>query len=253
MNSWPRPSFLAHPVSLIVQPGGAIDFSQWERLADDHGAGSFCAKARARVVEATAAAHSPLVGFLRALCLEKSLQALFQQVIIRFGAELQRRFLQCMGGRRTDGLKVKPTEVGDIFEVPTKLHERLAQNMESCIAKSEGHKYFSTCSDKAAVGGFNLQAGLIVLANGTAVVPPPQVRAVTASGGVSRRAAPTAFWGAFGVRCVTSAARNIPTFDITYHTIQGDMQQKSIDWTSPESTESDLGVRYGVVVSVSGV
>lgn len=93
VNSWPRPSFFAHPVFLIVEPGAVTDFSQWDRLADDHGAGPFCVKARARVVEATAAAHSPRVGFL-ALCLEATLQSLFQQVITRFGAELQRRALQ---------------------------------------------------------------------------------------------------------------------------------------------------------------
>lgn len=74
---------------------------------------------------------------------------------------------------RMECLRVRPTEVGDIFEVPPKLQERLARNMASCVAKSQGHRYFSICSDKAAVWGFNLQAGLIPLTDGTALMPPP--------------------------------------------------------------------------------
>lgn len=137
-----------------------------------------------------------------------------------------------MGGRRTDGFKVKPTEVGDIFEVPTRLLERLARNMESCIAKSEGHKYVSICSDKAAVGGFNLHTGLIALADGTAIVPPPQVRA--ASGGCPGELRRQRFWGPSAYGTVRPPPE---TFRIlTSHTIRCwvNFNRKNISWISPK-------------------
>lgn len=155
VNSWLRPSAFAKPISLILRPGGVLDLSEWARLAAGKGLGAFCASAHMQVKQAIENAPAPLISFLEVLSTSKEMSAIFQQVVTRLGAELQRVFLACMGSLRIDGLRVKPTEVGDIFEVPPKLQERLARNMASCVAKSQGDKCFSICSDKAAVGGFN--------------------------------------------------------------------------------------------------
>jgi len=47
---------------------------------------------------------------------------------------------------------------------------------EACKNASRGLQYLGLCSDKASVGGFNLQASLMTLPNNQAIVAPPQVR-----------------------------------------------------------------------------
>lgn len=72
------------------------------------------------------------------------------------------------------GCQVKLVDFTSLFEHRSRLDEHLARHMENCRLKSIGQKFLSLCSDKASVGGFNLQASLIVLTDGTALIPPPQ-------------------------------------------------------------------------------
>lgn len=46
---------------------------------------------------------------------------------------------------------------------------------KSCSVKTRGKQYWTGCTDKAAVGGFSLQATLFAFEDNIAVVPPPAV------------------------------------------------------------------------------
>ena len=55
------------------------------------------------------------------------------------------------------------------------LDAHLVRYLESCKVLAAGQQYITICSDKAAVGGFNLQSSLLALPNNLGLVPPPQV------------------------------------------------------------------------------
>ena len=72
-------------------------------------------------------------------------------------------------------LTAKQVHIGELFESRSKLDVRLVRHLLSCPQKAQMPQYLSLCSDKAAAGGFQLQASLLVLPDNTALVAPPQV------------------------------------------------------------------------------
>ena len=106
---------------------------------------------------------------------EKLLRPVHEQLIWRAGSSLQGFVLEVVRGRKVPGFASRVVEIGDVFECKGKLDARLVKHILACKAKTKGCQFLSVCSDKAAVGGFNLQSSIFVLPDNTAMVAPPQV------------------------------------------------------------------------------
>jgi hypothetical protein len=177
INQWPRPTDFSMHITVQLRGDGMIDFSEWEEMATTFGERSFAHRSFS-AFKANLQQGSTFLSFMKALATGGSLlMPIFAQLVWRTGSLYQDLCLKSFKGVAVRGMKTKELEIGDLFENRSRLDAHLVRYVESCRVTMRNRRSFTMCTDKAAVGGFNLQCSLIVLPDNTAVVPPPQVLA----------------------------------------------------------------------------
>lgn len=179
-NAWPRPQLRSNPVMLVVSPDGSVDYADLRRLADQQCELSLASRALRKVGTGLAGDRMLLLDFLRVLlCAESMFQGLLDDLVWQLGSRVEDQILRALRGASFDFFAAKPVDISGMLDTAHRLNAELARYLESSRVVCQGAQYASVCTDKASVGGFSMQCSLIVLPDGTGVVPPPQVGSVS--------------------------------------------------------------------------
>lgn len=175
-TKWPCPHE-SHDGIVVRCSAAGVDLSEWRAKAAQHGQHSF-AHTSWQVLEKQLPPNPSFFDFLRELAAPASwekLGSLALQVFHLGGAALQRLILAGTKGGATPGMSVSRVELSDLFAQRRRLDSYLLRYVLSAQPRAKGQQYWSVCTDKAACGGFNLQAGLAVFPDNLGIVLPPAV------------------------------------------------------------------------------
>ena len=178
LNPWPRLQHFEHMVSLRVSHTGDVDLCAWRDAAMTSRESSFARKAFAQVASMASGNIITLRDLFLVLARSNGLDSILQQLVWAIGARVDALVLQSLQGKPVDGLTTKQILMEDLFTHQSKMDARLVRHVESCKLLTLGQDFLGICTDKASVGGFNLQASLMTLPSGEGLVPPPQALCV---------------------------------------------------------------------------
>lgn len=172
-HRWPKPPLMRCCLELKVLAGGGLDTSGWGDCVSFHGPQSFAAKALPAMRAAMGMSPS-LRGLMLARGEDARLHSLEKQLVCWCGQLLHTRLLQALKGVKSATLTAKSVHVEDVFGSKRRMDARIVRYMSTCKALVKECRFLALCTDKAAVGGFNLQATTMTLPDNSALVPPPQ-------------------------------------------------------------------------------
>ena len=177
MPKWPLSEETAPDITLQVGVDGVVDLRPWSALATSTSQTSVSAKWLRDVL------HKPLPVDGREhlstlLCGSCSfrLPAQFRQIAFAAAKriDLSLHFSLKRGALGNDCFKVKTTDMWAVLGDPERLGHELLKHVAASVRHSVGFVNFSRCTDKANVGGRQLQAGITVFPDGKTSITCPQ-------------------------------------------------------------------------------
>jgi hypothetical protein len=172
---FPRPRQYDHPVRLEIDEVGYVSVAGWRALAEQGGAGSFAASSWALVSEDLPVQCS-ILDLMNVLGEpgSPSLHGIFSQLISELGSTLHSIIVRLSNeGGTMESLSLKKVEIKDVLVSRGHMDNMLFRYTETCKLKTRGQQYWTSCSDKSAVGGFSMQVTLFAFSNNVGIVPPP--------------------------------------------------------------------------------